>query len=115
MSKADDIHTYSVSDSNSSDDGLTFAEAVERIEEWYVDADEWATGEGDDDTHEAIADAIQSVKAPVYGGIDELQRYADAIREAVAGAMGGEDFSGHGSYRVSAADGIGLSLAVAEE
>lgn len=36
--------TYTVADTNSNDAGLSYAEALDRIGEWYEDADEWADG-----------------------------------------------------------------------
>jgi len=108
--------TYTVSDAGSADAGLTYSEAIERIQEWYEDADEWATGNGDESTHAAIADAIAGVPSPPEGGaFADLTRYADEIRQAVAHAMGGDDHAGHGHYYVSAADAVGLDLSVQED
>lgn len=109
-----DTFGYRVSDANSSDDCETFSDAVDRIAEWYEDVDQWATGEGDDDLHTAVLGAINGIEQPEDGDIDDLQTYAEAIRSAVAEAMGGEDFAGHGNYAVSAPDRIGLTLAVTE-
>lgn len=108
--------TYTVGDANSGDEGLSYDEAVERIAEWYEDVDQWATGHGDDALHDAVAEAIESVERPADGGdLTELRLYAAAICDAVAEAMGGESFSGHGNYHVSAADRIGLDLSVTED
>lgn len=101
---------YSISDSNASTDDVSYTEAVESIRDWYADADTWSDGHGDDDLHERIAAAIQSVDEPQSGG--DLANYASDICDAVARAMGGEDFAGHGRYSVSAADSLGLSLTV---
>jgi hypothetical protein len=107
--------TYSICDSNSGDSGLTFCESVERIAEWYEDADSWANGESDEAMNAAIREAIDSVEQPESGDVATLQDYADSICDAVAVAMGGEPFYGHGNYYVSAADRIGVALRVEEE
>lgn len=104
--------TFTISDQQSNDSGLTFAEAVGRIADWFRDLDEWQDGHGDDELHAAIAQAISSVEQPQAGGERELQRFADAICNAVADALGHEAFHGHGSYCVSAAEQAGMSLTV---
>ena len=105
---------FTVADRNSSDDLNDFTSAAERIAEWFEDADQWSTGDGDAEMHAAIRKAIDSVEQPEDGSIEELQVFAIQICDAVAKAMGGEDFSGHGNYAVSAADRIGIGLTVSE-
>lgn len=105
---------YRVGDSGSSETVETFDEAITLISEWYEDCDQWATGEGDEESHSAIRDAIDAICQPEGGGIDELRQYAESIRMAVAEAMGNEAFHGHGSYSVSAADQAGYTLEVSE-
>lgn len=107
--------TYKVTDANSSDTGLAFDAAVSRIAEWYEDCDQWSTGEGNDEAHEAIAAAIASVDRPTAGDGADLQDYADSICQAVAQALGHKDFAGHGSYFVSAAARGGFLLTVEAE
>lgn len=106
---------FNVSDTNSTDFGLTYDAAVERIAEWYEDADQWSDGEGDDEIHDTIADGIASIDRPSENGdIDDLKTYALDICDAVAEAMKAKAHAGHGNYYVSAADSIGLSLTVEE-
>lgn len=113
--EVDTTPRFNVSDTNSTDSNLTYEDAVKRITEWYEDADQWSDGDGDDDVHQAIADAIESVDCPADdGGLDDLQSYASDICDAVAEAFGAKNFAGHGNYSVSAADSIGLSLSVTE-
>ena len=108
--------TYTIRDTNSSDSGLTFGEAVERIASWYEDADQWADGQGDRETHAAIWTGIRSVKQPSKGDIDTLQAYADAVCDAVAKAMGHKEFAGQPSFGVaSAAECGGFRLVVESE
>jgi hypothetical protein len=109
------VQTYTVSDSNSADAGLTYDEAVARISEWYEDSDEWATGDGDADLHAAINESIESVGYVEDGDIDDLRRYVEKIRDAVAIASNAKSFAGHGNYFVSAADSIGLTLSVSAD
>lgn len=109
----DSVVTYRVADSNSGDDGLTFAEAVERIGEWF----EFLADEDRIDS-DALAAAVESVTAPADGDVRDLQSYADDICDAVARAMGSEDFFGHGNYSVSAASAAsaaGMRLEVEAE
>lgn len=107
--------TYTIRDTNSSDSGLNFAEAVERIASWYEDADQWADGQGDRELRTAIRTGIKSVEQPSKGNVDTLHAYADAVCNAVAKAMGNREFAGHGSYSVSAADQGGFRLVVEAE
>lgn len=109
-----DTFGFTVADPNSSDDLEDFPSAVERIAEWFEDADQWATGDGDAEMHRAIRKAIDLVEQPQDGGIEELEAFAVQICDAVAKAMGGKDFHGHGNYSVSAADRIGIRLTVTE-
>jgi len=110
------MKTYTVSDGNAGDDGLSYSEAVERIAEWYEDADAWDDGNADEAMHEAIAEAIASTaRPPACGDLDDLQVYSGDVRQAVAGAMGAEAFAGHGTYYVSASDQIGLGMSVEED
>lgn len=105
--------SYTIRDANSSDSGLTFSESVDRIASWYEDADQWADGQGDRETHAAIRSAIKSVEQPSEGDVDTLQAYADAICNAVAKAMGYKEFAGQPSFGVaSAADCGGFHLVV---
>ena len=107
---------YKVGDTGSQDTDLSYAEAADRIGEWYEDLDTWATGVGDAQKHQAVAEAIYGVpEPPDDGGLDDLQMYASRICRAVARAMGGRDFAGHGNYYVTAADRMGLDLSVAED
>lgn len=107
--------TFSISDGVSYDSGLSFSEAAGRIADWFRDVDEWATGHGSDELHEAVEAAIASVQQPQDGGEAALQKYADRICEAVAEAMGHQSFHGHGNYSVSAAEEAGMSLKVEVE
>lgn len=112
----DSISRYIVGDSGSTDSGLTYAEAVDRIGEWYEDICSWGGDTPDEETERAVRDAIESVKQPRDDGdLQDLRRYADDIRAAVAEAMGAKDFYGHGNYSVSAADSIGLNLTAEED
>lgn len=108
--------TYTVRDANSSDSGLTYDEAIDRIAEWYEDCDQWADGTRDDVLHAAIADAIAGVDCPAAGGgLAALEDYVGGIRQAVAEACGSEAWAGHGNYYVSAADQGGYDLSVEED
>ena len=79
--------TYTVSDSGSSDSGLSYDEAVERIAEWYEDSAEWATGSATDDEHAIRRAAIAGVDQPEEtGGLADLRQYAASICEAIAEA-----------------------------
>lgn len=110
------MSTYTISDANAQTSDLSYADAVEAIQEWYSDCDVWADGQGDDTRHAAIAAAIASIEEPAPDGDeDDLSAYADKICQAVAVAMGHEDFFGHGNYAVSAASAGGYSLTVALE
>ena len=105
--------TYTIRDTNSSDSGLNFSEAVERIASWYEDADQWADGQGDREVRTTIRTAIKSVEQPSEGDIDTLQAYADAVCDAVAKAMGHKEFAGQPSFGVaSAAECGGFRLTV---
>lgn len=107
--------TYIVKDQGSSDANLSFDEAVERIADWYESVDEWSDGKGDAAMRDAVANAISVVEQPTNGDIDDLRSFVEEIRAAVAGVLGGKEFHGHGNYSVSAADGVGLGLAVEEQ
>lgn len=105
---------YEVFDQNSGENFETFDEAADRIEGWYEDCDEWATGEINPDVKNTVRDAIIAVERPEDGNIRTLKKYADQICKAVAEAMGNESFAGHGTYHVSAADRGGFTLEVGE-
>lgn len=108
--------TYTISDSNSSDSGFDYNDAVDRIAEWFYDAAAWRTGSATEAEHAAVRTAIDGVPTPADGGaLADLKDYASDICDAVAEAMGGESFQGHGNYYVSAADSLGVSLTVTED
>jgi hypothetical protein len=109
-----DCFGYEVYDANSCDSFETFDEAVERIADWFEDADQWADGNGNDEMHQAIRESIDSIEQPEEGGIDELKAYSHAVSEAVATAMGAECFAGHSNYYVSASDRSGIRVEVRE-
>ena len=107
---------YTVRDSQSCESGLSYVEAIDAIHDWYHDVADWNDGDGTDEQHAAIRQAIAETPSPVEGGtLADLREYADDICRAVAEAMGLAEFCGHGDYRVSAADGAGIGLAVDAE
>jgi len=104
---------YTVRDSQACEGGLSYIEAIDAIHDWYHDVANWKDGNGTDEQHAAIHQAIAETPSPVEGGtLAGLREYADDICQAVAEAMGGVEFCGHGDYRVSAADGAGVGLTV---
>ena len=104
---------YTVRDSQSCESGLSYIEAIDEIHAWYHDVADWRDGTGTDDQNASVQQAIAETPAPVEGGtLSDLREYARDICEAVAEAMGGAEFCGHGDYRVSAADGAGVGLTV---
>jgi hypothetical protein len=108
---------YTVSDGNHCEEGLSFEESVGVIADWWEDAADWHSIENEERNlmRRAIRDAIESVESPEYGDADTLQDYAKQICQAVALAIGTRDFTGHGSYSVSAAERAGFVLIVKEE
>ncbi len=97
--------------------GLSFEESVGVIADWWEDAADWHSLENEERyvIRGAIRQAIESVESPEYGDVDTLQDYAKRICQAVALAIGSQDFAGHGSYQVSAAERAGFVLIVKEE
>lgn len=104
---------YTVRDSQACEGGLSFVEAIDAIHDWYYDVAGWSDGHATDEQHSAIRQAIAETPSPVEGGtLSDLREYAHDICEAVAEAMDGAEFCGHGDYRVSAADGAGVGLTI---
>jgi len=108
---------YTVSDGNHYEEGLSFCEAVLIIKDWWEDAADWHSLESEERyaMQSAITQAVDSVESPEYGDADTLQGYAKRICQSVALAIGSRDFTGHGSYSVSAAERAGFVLVVKEE
>jgi hypothetical protein len=111
------LNRYTVTDGNHCEVGLSFEESVGVIADWWEDAADWHSLENEERyvIRGAIRQAIESVESPEYGDVDTLQDYAKRICQAVALAIGSQDFAGHGSYQVSAAERAGFVLIVKEE
>ena len=109
----EDSTTYRVTDGNARETATGMAALLDLIAEWYEDSAEWTTGTATAEEHQRVRDSIASVARPNDGcSLDQAQEYADAICEALAKAGGAEDWHGHGTYSVSAADSAGLSLSI---
>ena len=109
----EDSTTYRVTDGNARETATGMAELLDLVAEWYEDRADWTTGTATYEEHQRVRDAIASVARPDDDcSLEAAQEYADGICEALARAGGAQDWHGHGTYSVSAADSAGLSLAI---
>jgi DNA-binding GntR family transcriptional regulator len=81
--------TYRVHDQGSNDDRLTYAQAVERIREWYECNAAQTADQDDDEMRAAIAEAIAGVDDPYEdGNFSDLRDFDAGIRDTVAETCG---------------------------
>jgi hypothetical protein len=101
------VTTYQLTDGNASEEHDTLIDAASAAEDWYEYLLDLAEGEVCDELRTAIH------SADFDGSDDSVGALNSAIGEwegRIAEACGKQDFHGHGTYHVSAADSMGLSL-----
>ena len=96
---------YTLTDGNAHETYDTLAKACSAAEDWYGYMIDQADGEVSDELGTAIHSA-----AFFADSVEALNAAIGEWEARIAEACGKKDFHGHGSYRVSAADQMGLSL-----
>ena len=99
------LTTYDLTDGVTTDSFSDLIDAASAAEDWYG-----YLLDGEDEVTQALRDAIHGADFGDADSVDALNAAIGAHEQRIAEACGKVDFCGHGNYRVSAADAMGLSL-----